>query len=77
MPPPDNKRHLIEYTTVDVSLYRKPLERIAIAFEFEASQFAVDNGKINANGARPHAHLFNDASVYVVSVQGLQVISHR
>jgi len=59
----NNQGHTVKNFAVDIRLRRQPFERVPIALEFIAGQFAIDDGHIDADGTRPYAHLLNNKRI--------------
>lgn len=77
VPPACHQRYAVKDQVVEFDLVGKPLQRVTVAFEFIARKFAVDDGHVDARGARPNAHFFDDAGIRIVGVTILQLYAHR
>jgi hypothetical protein len=73
----DNQGHPVENFAVDVRLRWQPFERVPVALEFIARQFAIDDGHINADGARPYAHFLDNERIGIAIMIAVEVLTKR
>ncbi len=77
MPCASHQCHPVEYPTIQLRLACQPLKGVAVTLEFEATQLAIDDGHVDANGASPDTHFLNDVGVLVASMLHTQMLVER
>ncbi len=60
--------HSVEQSAIEFSLLRQASKRVFVALEFITDQLAIYDRYIDADGARPNAHLLDDAGIMIASV---------